>query len=254
MPPDHPGFKQFYEHYGKLMVATFAEHASTVMQMIQNDRKLRGFGHGSEKINKKTFALRRWVRWHGVHHRGLRAPAPDDPRTMGTRWTRRTRWRAWPWLARCTGLQGQCCGEALGAEEQARQRHPLRLGGGPVPADDVHPSARALWTLRACSVLLPHPRGPVRPAPRCRRSWEALRRLHRCRLHPSLLPLWRTRCACSAHRSSGSVSLRPGVRIPIVHRAKPHQSSARAALMLDLPKGIGGVVTSSPAGSGSPFW
>ena len=56
MPPDHPGFKQFYEHYGKLMVATFAEHASTVMQMIQNDRKLRGFGHGSEKINKKTFA------------------------------------------------------------------------------------------------------------------------------------------------------------------------------------------------------
>ena len=57
MPPDHPGFKQFYEHYGKLMVATFAEHASTVMQMIQNDRKLRGFGHGSEKINKKTFAL-----------------------------------------------------------------------------------------------------------------------------------------------------------------------------------------------------
>ena len=56
MPPDHPGFKQFYEHYGKLMVAMFAEHASTVMQMIQNDRKLRGFGHGSEKINKKTFA------------------------------------------------------------------------------------------------------------------------------------------------------------------------------------------------------
>lgn len=55
MPPDHPGFKQFYEHYGKMMVATFAEHASTVMQMIQADRKLRGFGMGAEKVNKKTF-------------------------------------------------------------------------------------------------------------------------------------------------------------------------------------------------------
>lgn len=56
MPPDHPGFKAFYEHYSKIMVATFAEHAGTVMQMIQNDRKLRCFGMGQEKINKKTFA------------------------------------------------------------------------------------------------------------------------------------------------------------------------------------------------------
>lgn len=55
MPADHAGFRQFYEHYGKMMVATFAEHAGTVMTMIQNDRKLRGFGMGTEKINKKTF-------------------------------------------------------------------------------------------------------------------------------------------------------------------------------------------------------
>jgi hypothetical protein len=55
MPQTHPGWQKTMQVYGQMMVATFAEHASTVMQMIQNDRKLRGFGVGSEKINKKTF-------------------------------------------------------------------------------------------------------------------------------------------------------------------------------------------------------
>lgn len=55
MPQDHPGFNQFLAQYAKMMQAQFAEHANAVMQMIQSDRKLRGFGHGSEKINKKTF-------------------------------------------------------------------------------------------------------------------------------------------------------------------------------------------------------
>jgi hypothetical protein len=56
MPQDHKGFQQFYQHYSNMMVATFAAHAPTVMNMIQNDRKTRCFGMGSEKINKKTFA------------------------------------------------------------------------------------------------------------------------------------------------------------------------------------------------------
>ena len=55
MPQNHPGFAQFWTLYQKMMTEAFAEHASTVMQMIQNDRKLRGFGMGSEKVNKKTF-------------------------------------------------------------------------------------------------------------------------------------------------------------------------------------------------------
>lgn len=55
MPQTHPGWQKTMQVYGQMMVATFAEHASTVMQMIQNDRKLRGFGVGTEKINKKTF-------------------------------------------------------------------------------------------------------------------------------------------------------------------------------------------------------
>lgn len=55
MPASHPGWQKTMTLYGQMMTGVFAEHANTVMQMIQNDRKLRGFGHGAEKINKKTF-------------------------------------------------------------------------------------------------------------------------------------------------------------------------------------------------------
>jgi hypothetical protein len=56
MPQDHPGFAQFLARYTAMMQETFKNNANTVMQMIQSDRKLRGFGAGAEKINKKTFA------------------------------------------------------------------------------------------------------------------------------------------------------------------------------------------------------
>ena len=103
--PITPGFKQFYEHYGKLMVATFAEHASTVMQMIQNDRKAARFWSRVREDQQENLRPLRWLPGHGVHHRRLRAPAPDDPR----------QWEpggpgehdgVWPWLARCTGAAG----------------------------------------------------------------------------------------------------------------------------------------------------
>ena len=55
MPQTHPGWQKTMRVYGQMITATFAEHAPTVMQMIQNDRKLRGFGAGAEKVNKKTF-------------------------------------------------------------------------------------------------------------------------------------------------------------------------------------------------------
>jgi Protein of unknown function (DUF2815) len=56
MPQNHPGWVKFWSVYQKMMVDEYKANAPTVMQMIQNDRKLRGFGMGSEKINKKTFA------------------------------------------------------------------------------------------------------------------------------------------------------------------------------------------------------
>ena len=55
MPQDHAGFIQFMQRYGSMVLEKWKEHAQTIMGMIQNDRKLRCFGRGEEKINKKTF-------------------------------------------------------------------------------------------------------------------------------------------------------------------------------------------------------
>ena len=55
MPQDHQGFQQFMQKYGAMALEKWKEHAQTVMGMIQNDRKLRCFGRGEEKVNKKTF-------------------------------------------------------------------------------------------------------------------------------------------------------------------------------------------------------
>ena len=63
MPPNHAGFKQFYERYSQMMVAVFAENAATVMQMIQGDKRLRCFGMGDEKIAQKT--LKPWNGYPG---------------------------------------------------------------------------------------------------------------------------------------------------------------------------------------------
>ena len=55
MPETHPAFAQFMAKYQQLMVEKFKENAAVVMQMILADRKLRCFGRGEEKVNKKTF-------------------------------------------------------------------------------------------------------------------------------------------------------------------------------------------------------
>lgn len=55
MPQDHAGFGQFMQRYGALALDKWKEHANTVMQMIQQDRKTRCYGRGEEKVNKKTF-------------------------------------------------------------------------------------------------------------------------------------------------------------------------------------------------------
>ena len=55
MPLDHPGLAQLMRQYAEMAALKWAEHANTVMAMIQQDRKLRCFGKGDEKLNKKTF-------------------------------------------------------------------------------------------------------------------------------------------------------------------------------------------------------
>lgn len=54
LPPDHPGFAQFYNLVTKMAVEKWADKAGAILQMIQNDRKFRCFGRGEEKINSKT--------------------------------------------------------------------------------------------------------------------------------------------------------------------------------------------------------
>lgn len=55
LPPDHPALKAFMERYSELAQQKWGENANTVMQMIQGDRKVRCFGPGTEKVDKKTF-------------------------------------------------------------------------------------------------------------------------------------------------------------------------------------------------------
>jgi hypothetical protein len=55
MPQDHAGFAQFMQRYGAMALDKWKEHASTVMSMINGDRKTRCYGRGEEKVNKKTF-------------------------------------------------------------------------------------------------------------------------------------------------------------------------------------------------------
>ncbi len=55
MAGDHAGYQQFMAQYAKLAATKWGEHAQNVMQLIHGDRKLRCYGSGSEKIDKKTF-------------------------------------------------------------------------------------------------------------------------------------------------------------------------------------------------------
>ncbi len=55
MPESHPSFAQFLALYQRLMSESFAENAPVVMNMTAADRKLRCYGRGEEKVNKKTF-------------------------------------------------------------------------------------------------------------------------------------------------------------------------------------------------------
>jgi len=57
LPPDDPSFAAFMKRYGEMALEKWKEHAQAVMQMVQNDRKLRCYGKGEEKVNQKTFQV-----------------------------------------------------------------------------------------------------------------------------------------------------------------------------------------------------
>ena len=55
LPLDSDGLKQFMTQYQALAVTKWGEHAPQVMTLIQAERKLRCYGMGTEKVDKKTF-------------------------------------------------------------------------------------------------------------------------------------------------------------------------------------------------------
>lgn len=55
MAPNNPSFAQFMGEVGKMATEKWKEHATAVLQVVQTDRKLRCFGNGAEKIDKKTY-------------------------------------------------------------------------------------------------------------------------------------------------------------------------------------------------------
>ena len=55
MSVDSPEFKSIMQLVSQMAQAKWGENAGAVLQMVQTDRKLRCFGMGTEKIDKKTF-------------------------------------------------------------------------------------------------------------------------------------------------------------------------------------------------------
>lgn len=55
MAPNDNGYAKFMAEVGSVATEKWKEHAANVLQLIQNDRKLRCYGNGNEKINKKSF-------------------------------------------------------------------------------------------------------------------------------------------------------------------------------------------------------
>jgi len=57
IPMNDPALTQFMQEYANLAVAEWKENANAVMQMIQQDRRARCFGQGSEKRSETTLQV-----------------------------------------------------------------------------------------------------------------------------------------------------------------------------------------------------
>ena len=55
LPENHQGWADFQQRYAQLAQEYWKELRPQIMQAVQNDKKSRCFGDGSEKVNSKTF-------------------------------------------------------------------------------------------------------------------------------------------------------------------------------------------------------
>lgn len=56
LEPNDPQFAKFMGELGKVATEKWKENANVILTAVQQDRKMRCFGQGSELIDKKTFA------------------------------------------------------------------------------------------------------------------------------------------------------------------------------------------------------
>jgi len=57
MSPTHPGYLKFKQAVAEIAVEKWGKSAHPVLNIINNDRKLRCFGDGDERVNAKTFEV-----------------------------------------------------------------------------------------------------------------------------------------------------------------------------------------------------
>jgi len=55
LAPNDPQLGKFMAEVNKLATEKWKEHAAAVLGVVQTDRKLRCYGNGSEKVDKKTY-------------------------------------------------------------------------------------------------------------------------------------------------------------------------------------------------------
>ena len=216
-----------------MMTEAFAEHAGTVMQMIQNDRKLRGFGMGSEKVNKKTF--KPYDGYDGnvfITASSERMPQiiqadgnPVDP--MNT--------MACVQLAR--RLYGGCRVNAAVKPWVQKNKHGNGIRFDLIAVQflrDDTPFGEGAVDVTGLFGAVAAPTGRVRPAPRCRRCWEALTPALADAAAPFAAPAFGAPAAPAFGAPAAPALpsflgvgefLRVQRKARIVHRATPHQSS-----------------------------
>jgi len=54
MEPSHPDYARFMAEVGKVASEKWKENGNAILQLIQGDRRLRCYGKGVEKVDKKT--------------------------------------------------------------------------------------------------------------------------------------------------------------------------------------------------------
>lgn len=80
MVPNGPNFATFMGEVGKIATEKWKDHAGAVLQMCQADRKLRCYGSGAEKIDKKTY--KPYIGYEGMAYISANSNADRPPRMI----------------------------------------------------------------------------------------------------------------------------------------------------------------------------